>query len=75
MSDDVKRKRGRPVGSKSTVHRPRNTSGIRRLPLQISCQPAEAAAIRQQAAEAGKTVSAYILDIVLKRTENAPDTI
>lgn len=43
----------------------RKPTGVRRVSFSVSCQPEERAEIRRLAGEAGKTVSAFLVDAAL----------
>ena len=43
----------------------RKPTGLRRVVFSVSCQPEEREAVRRLAKEAGKTVSAFLLDAAL----------
>lgn len=43
----------------------RKATGVKRITLALSCQPEEAAKVKELAKQAGKTVSRFILDSVL----------
>ena len=49
----------------------RKPTGVRRVSFAVSCQPEELAEVRRLAKEAGKTVSAFLLDAVLDRPKKA----
>ena len=44
----------------------RKPTGLKRVSFCVSCQPEELQQIKELAAEAGKTVSRFLLDAVLK---------
>ena len=43
---------------------------LRRVTFSVSCQPEERAEVRRLAREAGKTVSAFLLDAALNQALN-----
>lgn len=42
-------------------------NGTKRVFLSISCQPEEAEKVKKLAQESGKTISSYVLDLVLNQ--------
>lgn len=45
----------------------RKPTGVRRVSFPVSCQPEELEQVKSLAAQAGKTVSRFLLDAVLQR--------
>ena len=45
----------------------RKPTGVRRVSFSVSCQPEELEQVKSLAAQAGKTVSRFLLDAVLQR--------
>lgn len=46
----------------------RKPTGVKRITLALSCQPEEAAKIKELAKQADKTVSRFLLDAVLPKS-------
>ena len=45
----------------------RKPTGVKRVSFSVSCQPEELEAVKAAAAQAGKTVSRFLLDLALNR--------
>lgn len=45
----------------------RKPTGVKRVSFSVSCQPEELEQVKSLAAQAGKTVSRFLLDAVLQR--------
>ena len=57
---------GKKKGSAGNPGSGRKPTGLKRVSFCVSCQPEELQQIKELAAGAGKTVSRFLLDAVLK---------